>query len=63
MKNRHNCRYAEKRCIISNGLCHMQNQLFQGGFKGQIPCIKMLEHQDVIEAAVPHLSRAVSAAF
>ena len=27
------------------------------------PCIKMLQHHDSIEAAVPHLRRAVSAVF
>lgn len=63
MRNRHNCRYALKRCIIPIGLCRFQNQLSQGGFIRQIPCIKMLEHHDVIEAAVPHLSRVVSAVF
>ena len=63
VKNRHNCRYALKRCIIVIGLCHFKNQLLQGGFKGQIPSIEMLKHHEVIEAAVPHLSRAVPAAF
>ena len=36
---------------------------FAGRIHRAIPCIKVLEHHDVIEAAVPHLSRAVSAVF
>lgn len=32
-------------------------------FKGQIPGIQMLKHEDVIQAAVPNLSWAVSATF
>ena len=65
MEKRHNCCYAKLKMysIILIGLCCIQNQLSQGRFRWHIPCIKMLEHHDVIEAAVLHLSRTVSAAF
>ena len=33
----------------------------QGEFIGQTPCIKRVQHHDVIEAAAPHLTRVVSA--
>ena len=33
----------------------------QGEFIGQTPCIKRLQHHDIIEAAAPHLTRVVSA--
>ena len=58
MRNKHSFHYVSKYGIIVNRIMLLLKSTFVGWIQRANP-----KHHDVIEAAVPHLSRAVSAVF